>query len=108
MADRFFIVLTALPTVTKARRLSRLLLQKKLAACVNLLGPAESSFWWEGKLDHAKEYLLLIKTRSNLFPRLQKFIEEIHPYSVPEIVALPIRKGNSAYLSWIQASVKAK
>lgn len=106
MPSSCVIVLTTLPTRSKARQISTLVLQKKLAACVNLLGPAESSFWWEGKVGHAKEYLLLIKTRGSHFERLRQFLEKNHPYSVPEIVALPIEKGNTPYLSWLKTSTR--
>jgi periplasmic divalent cation tolerance protein len=72
---------------------------------VNIMGPAESSFWWQGKIDRAREYLLLIKTRTSQFVRLRQFLERHHPYSVPEIVALPIEKANAPYLNWIRNSV---
>ena len=106
MPSSCLIVLTTLPTLSKGRQISAQLLKKKLAACVNLLGPAESSFWWEGKIDHAKEYLLLIKTRASHFDRLRRFLEKIHPYSTPEIVALSLEKGNASYLNWLKASVR--
>lgn len=105
MPDSFIVVLTTLPTRSKAQELSKAVLRKKLAACINLLGPAQSAFWWKGKIDHATEYLLLIKTRSSHFARLRRFLEKNHPYSVPEIIALPIRKGNPPYLSWIKKSI---
>ena len=102
MPSSCLLVLTTLPHRFEARKISRLILKKKLAACINLIGPAESSFWWEGKVDHAREYLLFIKTRSSQFGRLRQFLEKNHPYSVPEIVAFPIVKGNAAYLNWIK------
>ncbi len=107
MPSPYLVVLTTLSKRSEARRLSRLLLRERLAACVNVLGPAESSFWWKGKIDHAKEYLLLIKTRASSFTRLRRFLEKNHPYDVPEIVALPIEKGNRSYLDWIKRSVRA-
>jgi periplasmic divalent cation tolerance protein len=106
MPSPFLIVLTTLPKRSDARRLSKLLLEKKLAACVNLLGPADSSFWWKGKIDQAREYLLLIKTRASSFSKLRRLLEKHHPYDVPEIVALPIVKGNPSYLKWIESTVK--
>lgn len=99
------VVLTTLPTLSKARQISTLILKKRLAACVNLMGPVESSFWWKGKVDHAKEYLLLIKTRASHFGRLRRFLEKNHPYSVPEIVALPIQRGNASYLNWLSKAL---
>ena len=106
MADSCIVVLTALPNRAKAREISRLILKKKLAACVNVIGPAESSFWWQGKIDRTEEYLLLIKTRASRFSRLRRLLERNHPYSVPEIVALPIKQGNLPYLSWLRSSIR--
>ena len=107
MSSSFLIVLSTFPSLAEARKVSKRLIDKRLAACVNLLGPAESFFWWEGKIDRAKEYLVLIKTKSTHFNRLQKFLEKNHPYSVPEILALPILKGNRSYLAWLQANVRS-
>ena len=104
MASSFVVVLTTLPSRLKARKISELLIKKKLAACVNMLGPAQSLFWWKGKVDRAKEYLLLMKTQTSRYPALKKFLEKNHSYSVPEIIALPIVKGNASYLDWIKAS----
>lgn len=106
MSDSSFVVLTTLPSDSKARKIARLLLKEKFAACVNIVGPVHSLFWWQGKVDRAKEFLLLIKTRASRFERLQKFLEKHHPYSVPEIIALPIHKGNRAYLDWIRTSLR--
>lgn len=102
MPNSFLVVLTTLPSRPQARKLSRKILKARLAACINILGPAESYFWWRGKIDRAKEFLLLIKTRVPHFDRLRRFIEKNHPYAVPEIVALPLQKGSAAYLDWIK------
>lgn len=104
MPSGFIVVLTTLPSRAKARQLARLILSQKLAACVNLLGPAESFFWWQGKIDHAKEFLLIIKTRTSRFSLLRRFLEKHHPYDVPEIISLIIRDGNDAYLQWLKVS----
>lgn len=106
MPGSFLVVLTTLPTAVGARQMSKLLIQKKLAACVNILGPVQSFFWWQGKVDQAREYLLLIKTKASHFAPLRIFLEKHHPYSVPEIIALPLQKGNAPYLDWIKASVR--
>ena len=105
MPGNFLVVLTTLPNAAKARQVAKLLIQKKFAACVNILGPAQSFFRWEGKIDQAREFLLLIKTQASHFTRLRAFLEKHHPYSVPEIIALPVQKGNTPYLDWIKASV---
>lgn len=102
MPSPFYVVLTTLPSRPQAEKLAQRVLQEKLAACVNVIGPARSFFWWEGKIDRAKEHLLLIKTHRSLFSQLRRFLEKNHPYEVPEIVALPIERGNAAYLDWIR------
>lgn len=106
MPTSCLVVLTTLPSRAKARQLTKLLLQNHLAACVNVLGPVESYFWWKGKIDCAKEHLLFIKTRTASFNRLRRFLEKHHPYSVPEIVAWPLQKGNSSYLNWVRTNVR--
>lgn len=105
MRGPFAVVLTTLPTPSKARRLTKLILQKRLAACVNIIGPMESSFWWNKKIDRCKEYLLFIKTQASHFGRLKKLIETHHPYSVPEIICLPVKGGSAPYLNWIEQNV---
>ena len=105
MPSSCLVVLTTLPTRAQARRISQLVLRNKLAACINVIGPVESSFWWDDKIDRAKEWLLLIKTRASHFARLRRFLEKNHPYSVPEIVGLPMMRGNTPYLNWIKKSV---
>lgn len=106
MSDSFLVVFSTFPTLPKAREISKLLIEKRMAGCINIVGPAESFFWWKGKVDRAREYLLVIKTKARRFSRLRNFLQKHHPYSVPEIIALPIRKGNSPYLNWLKASVR--
>ena len=106
MPGSFLVVLSTYPSLTQAKQISRLLVERRLAACVNILGPIQSFFWWKGKVDRAREYLLVIKTKTNRFRSLQTVIEKRHPYSVPEIIALPIRKGNTPYLNWLRASIR--
>ncbi len=106
MPGNFLVILTTLPSAAQARQISKRLIQKKLAACVNVLGPAQSFFRWEGKIDKVREYLLVIKTRASHFDKLSAFLKTCHPYLVPEIVALPILKGNLPYLNWIKDSVR--
>ncbi|MBN2483281.1 MAG: divalent-cation tolerance protein CutA [Candidatus Omnitrophica bacterium] len=85
----------------KASELARTILKEKVAACVNIIPGVESLFWWEGKIDEAKESLLLIKTQTQLFDRVLAVIKENHPYTVPEIVAVEMDKVYPEYLRWI-------
>lgn len=93
-------MLTTTPTREEAQSIARLLIEEKLAACVQLL-PIESFYFWQGKTQNEAEVLLLIKTRTALFESAIARIKEIHSYTVPEIVAMPFAAGFAGYLNWI-------
>jgi periplasmic divalent cation tolerance protein len=93
-------MLTTTSSREEAQKLARLLIEEKLAACVQLL-PIESFYFWEGKTQNEAEVLLLIKTRSALFDKASARIKAVHSYTVPEIVALPFSAGFAGYLDWI-------
>lgn len=95
------VVLTTVPNKKTAEVLSRLVLENKLAACVNVFPLIESLFWWKGKVVKEKEILLFIKTTSVHFSRLEKLIKDNHPYQIPEMIGLPIVEGFKPYLDWI-------
>jgi periplasmic divalent cation tolerance protein len=94
------VMLTTTPTREEAQIIARLLIEEKLAACVQLL-PIESFYFWQGKTQNEAEVLLLIKTRSALFESAIARIKEVHSYTVPEIVAIPFAAGFAGYLNWI-------
>ena len=102
------LVLVSVPRGKTAAVLARLLLKKRLAACVTIVRGAESFYWWEGRVQKSRESLLLIKTTRSLFPRLKKAIVAVHPYSVPEIIALNIQDGWEPYLRWINKEAHGK
>jgi periplasmic divalent cation tolerance protein len=85
----------------EAEKIAGLLLEKRKAACVNVIPRVQSRFWWQGKLDSTQESLLIIKTRAALVPELTEIVKKAHSYTVPEIVALPIVAGNNDYLDWV-------
>ena len=87
--------------IEEAQRISSTLLNKKKAACVNIVPKVSSLFWWQGKLDSAQESLLIVKTRTSLLNEVIALVREIHSYDTPEIIALPIVGGNQDYLDWI-------
>jgi len=93
-------MLTTTPTREEAQKIARLLIDEKLAACVQLL-PIESFYVWQGQTQNEAEVLLLIKTRSALFEKTTVRIKAVHSYAVPEIVALPFTSGFAGYLDWI-------
>ena len=100
------VVLTTLEKLEDCARLAALLVERELAACVQILPPMTSIYRWQGAIERANEVLLLIKTTRGAYPRLETTIKENHPYQTPEIVALPVEAGLDDYLNWLAASVK--
>jgi periplasmic divalent cation tolerance protein len=102
---KVIVVLVTCPTQPVARRLAALVVAKRLAACVNLLPGIQSLFWWQGKVEHAREVLLMIKSTRHQFERLRRAILAHHPYEVPEIIAMPLVAGHRPYLQWVRANI---
>lgn len=100
-------VLTTVEHKADAEKIAGSLVDKKLAACVQILGPLTSCYRWQGKVESAQEYLCLIKSRQDLFPDLEAAIKDLHPYEVPEILAMPVSAGGRNYLDWLAAELKA-
>ena len=96
------VVLVTCPTLALARKIARAVVQKRLAACVNVIrSPVESFYTWKGKLETACEHLLLIKTTTARLPQLEREVKRLHAYEVPEFIALPITEGSRDYLFWL-------
>lgn len=95
-------VFTTVDDGEKAQHLAQGLVQARLAACVQVVGPIHSTYWWQGQVESSTEFLLLIKTRSDLFPQLEAWIKEHHPYQVPELLAVPVTQAGRAYLAWME------
>lgn len=104
----YIIVYCTLPNIKSAKELAHKILEEKLAACISIQEKIISLFVWEGKLEEEKESLLFIKTQKSLFDELEQFIVKNHPYDVPEIIALPIIKGHTPYLRWIEKQTKGQ
>lgn len=98
-------VFTTMDRSADAEKISKLLVQKRLAACAQVLGPITSTYWWEGKMEQSREFLLLAKTKKRLYEKVEALIIENHPYDVPEVVAVPITHGSERYLKWIDEVV---
>jgi len=96
-------VLITIDGEEQARKLQRLLVEQRAAACVQVLGPIFSTYWWEGRIEEAQEWMCLAKTQAGQYDKLESLVKENHPYSVPEILALPISTGNNQYLDWVRA-----
>jgi periplasmic divalent cation tolerance protein len=95
------LVFTTLPSADKGAELARTLVEERLAACANLIPAVRSIYRWEGKIHDENEVVMLIKTRAENIERLKARILELHPYEVPEVLAVPVESGYQAYLDWI-------
>jgi periplasmic divalent cation tolerance protein len=104
--DGQIVVLVTTESKESAREIARALLQGRKAACVSILPEVESHFWWQGALDHAREALLILKTRASLLEEVVAAVKAAHPYDVPEVIALPIVGGNPEYLRWLDAETE--
>ncbi|MDX2029371.1 MAG: divalent-cation tolerance protein CutA [Blastocatellia bacterium] len=101
------VVLTTVESHADAERLARLLVERHLAACVQILSPITSIYRWQGNVERTNEILLLIKTTPAAYPALESEIQANHPYQTPEILALPVVEGAADYLNWLTKSVQA-
>lgn len=102
MTDKV-IVFTACGTEAEAKSLARLLVERRLAACVSVVAPVQSIYRWENKIQESSEWLLMIKSRQDRFLALSAAIREAHSYEVPEILQVPVADGSAAYLAWLDA-----
>ncbi len=100
------VVLTTVESPEDAERLARLLVERRLAACVQLLPPITSIYRWQGNVERASEILVLIKTTPDAYPRLEADLRAHHPYTTPEILALPVAAGSTDYLNWLIESIR--
>lgn len=107
-APEVIVVISNLPDRATAERVADALVTEGVAACVNILGGCTSVYRWEGKLNHTDEVPLLIKTTRAAYPRLQAALRELHPYELPEIIAVPVTAGLPEYLDWVAQETTSK
>lgn len=100
--DGCIIVLVTVPDHNVARKISETILAARLAACVNILPGVQSMYWWEGKIADEQEVLLMMKTTEARYDSLSQTIKSVHPYEVPEILAVPILNGLPQYIEWVK------
>jgi periplasmic divalent cation tolerance protein len=105
MTDKI-VVLSTCATETDAERLARALVAGRLAACVNVVPGMRSFYHWKGEIESGTEFLLIIKTSRELFPALNAEMAKLHPYEVPELLALPVVDGAENYLSWLDSNLR--
>jgi len=101
-------VIVFMTTATKeeAEKIARNLLSQRLIVCANIVGPVSSLFWWKEEISQESEFLVLMKTSSGVFEKLATAIKRMHSYEVPEIIAVPIIKGEKSYLKWLNDSLR--
>lgn len=99
------IIFITAPNNKEAKNIAQGLIKNKLAACVNIADGIKSFFWWKGKVEQAKETLLIIKSKKEKLAKIIKLVKSLHSYAVPEIIALPIIDGYKPYLGWINESL---
>lgn len=106
MATKFIIIFVTAASKKEAKQIISALIKKRLVACGNILDGVDSTFIWRGKVDSAKEVLIILKTKKNLFKKVASEIKRLHSYEVPEIIAMPIVEGGKKYLEWINENVQ--
>jgi len=97
------LVLSTVPDESQGRKIARALVEARLAACVTVSSACRSFYRWEGKISEDKEHMLFIKTKGVLYKKLEAKLKEMHSYTVPEIIVLPIVRGSKKYLDWLAA-----
>ncbi len=97
----FIQVTTAIDSKEGAQKIAEALVTERLAACVHVSGPITSTYWWQGKMEVAEEWVCAAKTRRDLYGDVENMLKRLHPYEEPEIIATPIVAGSPGYLNWI-------
>lgn len=101
------LVLTNVPERAAAERLADMLVERRLAACVNILAPCRSVYRWKDAVQHEEEHPMLMKTTVERYPALEQALRAAHPYELPEIIAVPVERGLAAYLDWVAGETRA-
>jgi len=99
--SEFVAVMTTTDDEKVAEKICRTLVEERLAACAQVIKGIKSFYWWEGKVEESEEFLIFLKTKAQLLPRLEERLKRLHNYSVPEIVALPFVSGSREYFDWM-------
>ena len=97
----YLLVMTNVSDIEVGKIIAEKIIQERLAACVSVSSPGQTLYWWQDKITEDQEHTLFIKTKKDIYPELEEKIRQIHPYDIPEIIALPILLGSKDYLDWI-------
>jgi periplasmic divalent cation tolerance protein len=100
------VVYITAPNEEEAAKIAQALVEERLAGCVNIIKDIRSIYSWQGKIEDEKELLMIVKTRAELFSSLKTRVKELHSYTVPEIIALPVVDGSEEYLAWLRETTK--
>ncbi len=108
--ERAVFVYTTYPSIVEAENAGRAIVERRLAACVNILPGMVSHYWWEGKVDRGEEAVMIIKTRASLAKAVERAVKEMHSYTTPAILVIPLESVEQTYLSWLmkETEVAAK
>lgn len=107
MTNNAIQIMTTTDSSEEAARIARELVQRRLAGCVQIVGPITSTYWWSDEIETAEEWLCLIKTVEDRYAAVETAIREVHSYDVPEILAVPVVHGSNAYLQWLNAQLQS-
>ena len=106
LRNSYIIIMVTTAGIEEAETIVQRLLEAKLIACANIIGPVSSHFHWSGKMEKAEEYLILMKSRKDLFEKLSETVKALHSYEMPEILALPVVEGSKAYMDWLGSCLR--
>jgi periplasmic divalent cation tolerance protein len=98
-------VITTAASEEDAARIAQRLVERRLAACAQVVGPITSTYWWQGRMETSREWQCVLKSRGDLFSAVEAAIREVHAYSTPEILAVPVARGSDDYLAWLDAEL---
>jgi len=102
----YSLILSTASSKDEAQHIARALVDRKLVACVNIIGPIDSIYRWKGEVENAQEFLLMMKTDGDLFERVRDAVKSLHSYEVPEVIQVSVENGLPAYLQWISTSIE--
>ncbi len=105
--DDYLLVISTVSSETEGKNIAQKIVEERLAACVTVTSAVQSFYWWEERIANDQEFILFIKTKTSLFPKLEQRIKTLHSYQVPEIIALPIHTGSRDYLNWITQNTQS-